>query len=59
MSEDSPPTPAEILAGCKRIQDSWDRQTERSRRTGSAEFVPYELPEATPVDMIDEPDVAW
>ena len=47
---DYAPTPAMIRAACERIQMSWDRPTERSRRTGSAEFKPYELPSMRAVD---------
>lgn len=38
------PTPEEIAARCRKIQDGWSESAERQRRTGSGKKKPYELP---------------
>ena len=42
---DYTPTRPPIRQACAEIQNGWDKPTERSRRTGSAERTFYELPE--------------
>lgn len=37
------PTPDEIQAHCRKIQDEWTPSEERTRRTGTAEEQPYKL----------------
>lgn len=40
----SDPSPKEIRRRCLAIQEGWDETTERQRRTGSGDEVPFVIP---------------